>query len=258
MTDTAPQLDEIDSPAYVSTQHNIRNHARSFVNYYNTEQWVNEHILMPLGIENLGSRSRVEYRINIAIKGNYGRRVTACSRKEALAEFFQHLQKTLEKGKITADGSYDNVYRVELVDGAEPVFYAGPEDPEDIAVNRPPTVADLEARFREVVLAARLRDDNKVSRSQYDHALTALNLEPLPQEQTFQLEIPITGVTTVAVRAYDEDGARAAAAGILTGSVVVKPETTGPATLKTVAGTADTSTPDEDPEDEDAEEDDVY
>lgn len=255
---TEMQVNEIDSADYASVAHAIRQSARTFAGWYG-RQWANEHILTPLGIENLGSRDRNEYRINIAIRGNYGRRVSATSRKEALAEFFQHLNKTLEKGKITADGSYDNVYRVELVEGAEPVFYAGPEDPESLAANRPATVAELKARFREILMALRLTHGSNVPAEAYNAELSVLDLDPLPEVKSYVVEVPVAGTTKLTVRGYDEVTALESMGAMLAKGVTMTPEEVGPATLTVTSGAGTvSSTPDEDADEDGDGEDDPY
>lgn len=247
---TEMQVNEIDSADYASVAHAIRQSARTFAGWYGRE-WANQYILTPLGIENLGTRERSEYRINIAITGNYGRRVSATSRKEALAEFFKYLQATLGKGKITADGSYDNVYRVALVEGAEPVFYSGPEDPEDLAANRPATVADLKARYREILMALRLADGSNVPAETYNAELKNLGLDPLPPVQTYTVQVPVAGTTTLTVRGYDETSALEGMGAQLAHGVTLTPDAVGPATLTVTSGAGTpSSTPDEDDDDD--------
>ena len=182
------------------------------VQYGNVDRgWANSW-LARLGAETLGN-SRSEYRINIPITGVYGRRITANSRADALEQFGTYLSQMLAKGKITADGSYDNVYRVTLPEGVEleqAEFYSGPEDPETGG-------PELDLQGLREQIPAMLREG--VAAQGWGHtyanqALVAMKLPTLPNIVVKMVDVPVMATTTVQVRAFegdDDEAVRAAA-----------------------------------------------
>lgn len=165
---------------------------------YVDRSWANGW-LARLGAKTLGN-GRSEYRINQAITGVYGRRITANSRADALEQFNTYLSQALAKGKITADGSYDNVYQLKLAEGT-PQFYSGPEDPEtdgpelDLQGLR----EQIPAMFREGV------SSHGWGHSYANRALIAMELPTLPNIVVKTVDVPVVATTTVQVRAFEGD-----------------------------------------------------
>lgn len=179
-------------------RNNFRHYADMAVQYGHVDKgWVNGK-LAALGIQPLGGKA--EYRMNVAITGNYGWRCKASNRAEAMEQFRRNVARVAGAGKITADGSYDNVYDLEIV--GEPVFHSGPEDPE---------VADASA-FTLDGLKTAMRDVLKegVAQQGWGHsyavnAAESLGLESLPSLVSKTVLVPVVGTHRVTVQAFADD-----------------------------------------------------
>lgn len=171
------------------------------------KEWANTW-LARLGANTLQGKN--EYRLNVPIVGVYGRRVTASSRAEALKLFNEHVERVAAAGKITADGSYDNVYHVTFPNAgaaSQPEFFSGPEDPD---TETPELTGDeLKAQIR-----AMLREG--VAEQGWDHsyanrALENMGLEPLPALVKKMVDVPVMGTATIGVRVFEGDDPNAVA-----------------------------------------------
>lgn len=187
--------------------------------------WANTQ-LAALGAQTITGTS--EYRMNIPVSGVYGWRCKATSRTEALAKFMEQVKRISEAGKITADGSYDNVYDLTVTDEVA-TFYAGPEDvTADDA--EPLTLADLKVR-----ITGMLREGVMGYGWNYRYAQKALSdmgLDALPNVTTKQVKVPVSGFTTTSVMVFegaDDSDIQAAAAGALSrvGNVYMTPDEIG-------------------------------
>lgn len=169
-----------------------------------------------------------EYRMNIPITGVYGWRTKANSRAEALTRFKEQVARIAAAGKITADGSYDNVYNL-VVAAEEPTFHGGPEDPATEGAE----VLDLDG------LKAGIRAMVKqgVSEKGWDHyyanqMLGVLGLDKLPNATSRTVSVPVSGIAEVSVLVFEDDGdgaVQAAVAGAVTraGYISIRPEEIG-------------------------------
>lgn len=224
---TWPQND-----ADAQTAHKLRGlitiYARRAVDYGNVDRgWVNTQ-LARLGAEQVTGTS--EYRINVPITGVYGRRVNAESRTAALAIFQQHLDAALAKGKIVADGSYDNVYKLALNTAAGgPQFYSGPEDPSTEGAQEL-TLDGLRDGIRQM-----LKDgvaEHGWGYSYAQRALAEMGLVPLPPQVSRTVEVPVAGTAKINVAGFEDDTdedvqASVAAKLAKLGHVNVKPDEVG-------------------------------
>lgn len=183
-------LDRLSSAAQGAVKHGV------------DRDWVNARL------NSVGAKlvtGRTEYRMNIPITGAYGWRCVANSRAEALARFKVQIDRVREAGKITADGSYDNVYDVTF-DSAVPIdeavtFYSGPEDPNP-ASGPVPGVDDTKAWIRSFLKAA-------VTETSwgYSYAQTLLNsmgIDGLPELRTRLVKVPVGGTVEINIRAFDD------------------------------------------------------
>jgi hypothetical protein len=154
-----------------------------------------------------------EYRMNVPITGAYGWRCKANSRTEALERFNQQVNRVAMAGKITADGSYDNVYELFVV--GEPTFYSGPEDAPEPSGD-PISLDDLKAGIR-----AMLKQGVAEKGWGFLYAVEALKimgLEPLPALVQRTVEVAVSGTVQVQVKGFegdDEEALHVAAAGMV-------------------------------------------
>lgn len=228
-------IDSSDKDAYTQAleaqdlRTKIGMYASSAVQHAHVDRdWVNGW-LAKLGVPKITGQS--EYRINIAITGNYGRRVTAASRAEATKQFMAEVERVAATGKITLanEGRYDNVYDL-VVTGDAPVFHSGPEDQTTDAVTLTPD--ELKAGIRQMLKEGVAEKGWGLTYA--NAALENLGLESLPKMTHRTVEVPITGTTKVGLTVYEDDSdedLRRAAARYLTGrtSVSVQPVEIGDA-----------------------------
>lgn len=217
----------------------LTGHAAGFISRSSADghAWANAQ-LARLGATPITGRA--EYRMNQPITGVFGWRCTATSRAEALARFNEQVARVAEAGKITADGSYDNVYGVKFT--GEPVFYSGPEDP-DVSTAEDLDLDGLKTAIREMFKQGAILHGWNVGYA--DRALSAMGLDTLPPSAIKTVEVPVSGVVQMPVRVFegDHDNAvqYAAAATIArAGNVSVKPDEVG------VAAVVDAKDDDED------------
>lgn len=204
--------------------------ATGAVNHGVDRDWVNGW-LTHLGAEPITGQA--EYRMNIPITGVYGWRCKASSRSEAAERFLEQVQRLADAGKITADGSYDNVYELkfdEPVTATDVNFYSGPEDV-DTAGPGVEGLAALKSGAREMLVHG-VTDRNWG----YRYAVKAaedMGLEPLPALATRTVEVPVSGTVLMSVRMF-EDADDAAVQRVVAnqikkqgGNVAMKPEEMG-------------------------------
>lgn len=175
--------------------------ARNAVYYGDTDKnWANSW-LARLGAETINVKS--EYRINVPITGVYGRRITASSRAEALRVFQSHVERVAKAGKITADGSYDNVYKVALNPAAGDVqFYSGPEDADTEAA------LELDEDGLKQQIRAMLREGVSTQSWRLDYAndtLGQMGVDPLPEVVQKTVDVPVMGTATVSVIVFADE-----------------------------------------------------
>ena len=191
--------------------------------------WANEW-LRKLGAKQISGRS--EYRMHVPLTGSYGWRVKAGSRAEAAERFLEQVQRLAKAGKITADGSYDNVYDVkfdEPVAAADVQFYSGPEDPTD-STEPVPGLDALKAEIRKMLM-----EGVAVQGWGYNYArrtIANMGLDPLPNFGFKNVEVPVSGTVTVSVRVFedasmDEIQETTAATIRKQGTISVKPDEIG-------------------------------
>lgn len=202
----------------------ISQHAAGAVKYGVDRDWANGW-LGRLGAP--GVTGAAEYRMNIPVTGVYGWRCKATSRAAALARFQEQIDRLKNTGKITADGSYDNVYGLEFV--GEPTFYSGPEDPATDAAEAL-DLDGLKAAIRDMVKEGVVRQGWNLSYAR--RALAAMELEPLAAASTRTVKVPVSGFTEVSVTVFDGDGdevVQDATASVLAraGNVYIKPDEIG-------------------------------
>lgn len=195
-----------------------------FVSHGGDRDWANAQ-LVKLGAAPISGTS--EYRMNIPITGAYGWRCKANSRAEALERFQQQVTRLTGAGKITADGSYDNVYELKFV--GEPVFYSGPEDP-DLSAADDLDLDGLKAGIREMFKQGIAGHGWNVGYA--TRAIASMGLDPLPSVSAKAVQVPVSGTATVSVMVFEGDDqadvqASAAAALARQGSVYLKPEEIG-------------------------------
>lgn len=163
-----------------------------------SRNWANTW-LVRLGITPITGQA--EYRMNTAITGDYGWRCKAGSRAEAEARFKEQVARVAAAGKITADGSYDNVYNVEFT-GGPVVFYSGPEDP---------ATGDTEFETLELVGAGiqqMLKEGVRTQGWGYSYAnaaLAELGLPVLPAMVHRAVEVPVTGTHRLNIPVFEDD-----------------------------------------------------
>ena len=199
----------------------ITQYATNAVKHGVDRDWVNGK-LTELGAKPVTGRS--EYRMNVAVTGVYGWRCKASSRAEALERFNEQVNRVALAGKITADGSYDNVY--DLAVTGEPTFYSGPEDPAD-SVEPVPGLDALKVGIRDMLKAAVAGKGWGYAWAQ--DALRTMGLPELPEMGYRTVQVPVSGMASVTVRAFEgddvQDAARAALSG--DGQVLVVPDEIG-------------------------------
>lgn len=223
--DTTPDAyTEAKAAAEIRIQ--LTKHVGNAVRHSGGKDWANTQ-LAALGAQTITGAS--EYRMNIPVGGVYGWRCKATSRTEALAKFMEQVNRVRSAGKITADGSYDNVYDLVIAADSAVTFYAGPEDPTGV------TAEDLDL----AALKSRIRDLYREgvtahgwSHSYAQQALQAMGVDLLPAAVTKKVKVPVSGFTEVSVMVFDDaDDAdvQAAAAGTLSrgGNVYMTPDEIG-------------------------------
>jgi len=188
--------------------------------------WVNGW-LAHLGAEPVTGQA--EYRMNTAITGMFGWRCKASSRTEAAQRFQEQIARVAEAAKITADGSYDNVYDVEFTDATKVNFYSGPEDVEILAAPNL-DLATLKSEAR-IMLRNGVAEQNWGYRYAFK-AAQDMGLDPLPTFTSRTVAVPVAGTANVTVRAFDDadddDMQRIVASRIKSyGSVAVVPDEVG-------------------------------
>lgn len=212
----------------------ITDHATRATKYGVDRDWANEW-LRRLGANQITGTA--EYRMNVPLTGSYGWRCKAGSRAEAAQRFLEQVQRIASTGRITADGSYDNVYDVhfdEPVTASDVVFYAGPEDPAE-STEPVPGLDVLKVEIRKMLMEG-------VSQRNWGYryaqqALRAMGLDELPARVDHTVSIPVSGVARVTVQVFEGDLAeviqKAAASKVaqLGSSLVVQPEEVGEAVL---------------------------
>lgn len=206
----------------------LTQHATGFANHGGDRDWTNTQ-LARLGADQIHGRS--EYRMNAPITGDFGWRCTATSRAEALERFKEQIARVAEAGKITADGSYDNVYGVKFI--GEPQFHSGPEDPgtddaEDFTLDE--LKAAVRLMFKQGVSA------HGWSLRRANQSLSAMGVDALPEATVKTVKVPVSGVVEIGVHVFEGDDdavVQAAAAGVVArqGSVYFKPEEVGTVSL---------------------------
>ena len=175
----------------------ITNAAANAVNYGNVDRdWINEN-LARLGANPVTGTS--EYRMNIQITGLYGWRCKASSRAEAVARFKEQVTRIAEAGKITADGSYDNVYGVAF-HGA-PVFYSGPEEA-DYVESAELDLAGLKEGIR--AMLKRAVAEKGWSHGRARETLALMGLEALPERHNRPVTVPVGGTISLAINVFDD------------------------------------------------------
>lgn len=202
----------------------LTQHATGFANHGGDRDWTNTQ-LVRLGAHPIQGRS--EYRMNAPITGVFGWRCTATSRAEALDRFKEQIARVTEAGKITADGSYDNVYQLAFI--GEPQFHSGPEDPgtDDAEVF---TLDELKAAVRLMFKQGVSAHGWSLRRA--NQSLSAMGLDALPEATVKAVKVPVSGTVELAVTVFEDDNdadVQAATAGVLArqGSVYLKPEEVG-------------------------------
>jgi hypothetical protein len=207
-------MDTSDKDAYTeATQANdlrkaLTQAAKSAAKYSGVDRdWVNTR-LVQLGADPITSRS--EYRVSVAITGDYGRRISAHTRAEALELFQQELSRVLAAGKINIySDQYDNVYHVKTT--AEPVFFSGPADAPE-ANDSIPGLAGLKDGIRNM-----LKEGVTEQGWGYQDAQAFLEnagLEKLPARVNHTVTVPVSGTTKVAVQVFEGDDVVALAAAV--------------------------------------------
>jgi hypothetical protein len=234
------ETDYADKDAYTEAlqaeelRKQITKHAAGATQHSVSRDWANEW-LRRLGAAQITGRS--EYRMNVPLTGNYGWRCKANSRAEAAQRFLEQVQRVAEAGKITADGSYDNVYDVkfdEPVTAADVVFRSGPEDPTEFD-GPVPGLDALKVEIRKMLMEGVSEQGWGYQYAQ--QALRAMGLEPMPARVNHTVSVPVSGVSRVTVQVFEGDLAeviqKAAASKIakLGNSLVVTPEEVGEAVL---------------------------
>lgn len=219
-----PQADK--AMAYLRTR--IHQYTDAAVRYAGVNRdWANTR-LAQLGAETLSGRA--SYQVNVPITGSYGRTIKASSRAEAARKFQEHIARVAQVGRITtAMDSYDSVYGVEFIAGADIVFASGPQDPETEDA-LPLTPDGLKLAIRDMLLEG-------VSRQGWGHmyaseAAADMGLEKLPAVVVKTVTVPVQGTTQVEVRVFEGDSTEdvevaVKAALAKSGHVVVKAEEFG-------------------------------
>lgn len=215
--------------------------AESAVEHHVNRDWVNGW-LRRLGAKQITGPA--EYRMNIPLTGSYGWRCNAGSRAEAAQRFLEQVQRVMSQGKITADGSYDNVYDVkfnEPVTASDVVFYAGPEDPAE--TDDPiPGLDALKVEIRKMLMEGVA--EQGWGRPYANHTLASMDLEALPALKVMTVDVPVSGVYKAKVAMFpdatDEDVQRAAMRLVRRmHSVVVTPDEVGTVTAADEPGYGD-------------------
>jgi hypothetical protein len=178
----------------------IGNAGANAVNYGNLDRdWVNNW-LTRLGANPVTGEA--EYRINQPITGLFGRTIKATSRTEALAKFNAEVAVVTRAGKIVHHQSYNNVYRVTFADTA-PTFHSGPEDvapAADVITGLDNLKAAIRTMLREAVT------EQGWSYRGAQQILDAMGLEKLPERVVRNVQVPVSGMATLAVTLFEEDG----------------------------------------------------
>jgi hypothetical protein len=262
MTDTENTQDEQTNDAFAQAvadqvkadilRQKITQHVAGAVKYGVDRDWANGW-LVRLGAAPITGTA--EYRMNMPLTGVYGWRCKATSRAEATRKFMEQVNRVASQGKITADGSYDNVYEVTFPQPLTPAyvnFYAGPEDP-DTGEAEDLTLDGLKDAIRLMVKEGIVRQGWNLGYA--TRALASMGLDSLGTAHTKAVKVPVTGYTEVSVLVFegdDDSAVQEAAAGVVTrsGAIYIKPEEIGTATI----------VPDPEPvsEDQEDEEEDIF
>lgn len=197
-------MDKMDNDAFAAAhkdqmvREQIAQYTRQAISYGHVNRdWANSW-LAKLGAAVITGTA--EYRMNVPITGAYGWRCKATSRAEALEVFQRQVARVASAGKITADGSYDNVYELAIVGG--PVFYSGPED---VPATAEPLAGDeLRAAIRDMLKEG-------VSQRNWGHryaneALDDMGIDQLPALSVRTVEVPVSGIHRVTVTVFEGEG----------------------------------------------------
>lgn len=177
----------------------ISQYAATAVQYGPVDRgWVNAQ-LAQLGAHPV--EGTAQYKINVPIDGSYGTTVTANSRAEALEKFNQYAAKVAEAGQLTTGHHCQGVYGITLTGGA-PVFFSGPQDPEEYD-GPVPGLDALKVGIRQMLKEA-------VTAQGWGHSyaqaqLGSMGLEPLPALVHRAVSVPVSGVAQVVVSAFEGD-----------------------------------------------------
>jgi hypothetical protein len=213
------------------------------VNHGLNRDWANAE-LAKLGAKPITGRT--EYRMNTPITGFYGWRCTATSRAEAADRFREQIQRVAQAGKITADGSYDNVYGVHFVNN-EVTFYSGPEDVEPSDEAQAMSLEELGAAIRSMVKRGVSEHGWNLGWAQ--QALRKMGLPELPNASHRTVAVPVSGTVEMVILAFEgdsDDAVQAAARGAVarSGRVYVQPDEVGTAVVSApTAEATDDETP---------------
>jgi phage host-nuclease inhibitor protein Gam len=183
-----------------------------------------------LGVELVTGEA--QYKINVPIVGSYGTTVTATSRTEALEKFNQYAAKVAAAGQVTDGQHCQGVYNIELVTGAEPVFFSGPQDPDPQTPAKTPGLDALKDGIRQMLKQGVTEQGWGITYAA--DALDAMGLPPLPLLEYRTVNVPVSGTAQVTVAAFvgDEDEkVQRVAAGAMrrTKQVVIEPDEIGTA-----------------------------
>jgi hypothetical protein len=169
------------------------------VKHNTSRDWANAW-LRKLGAKQITGTA--EYRMRVPLTGSYGWRCKAGSRAEAAARFLEQVQRVAERGKITADGSYDNVYDVkfdEPVTAADVQFFSGPEDPAETS-DPIPGLDALKVEIREMLMEGVSQQNWGYSYAQ--RTLATMGLDPLPEYSYKTVTVPVSGTVDVTIKAF--------------------------------------------------------
>jgi len=228
-------LDSSDKDAYTEALHAeelraaLTVAAEGAVKHGTDRDWANAW-LRKLGAKQITGTA--EYRMRVPLTGSYGWRCKATSREEAAKKFLEQVTRVAGQGKITADGSYDNVYDVkfdEPVTVGDVQFFSGPEDPAE-STEPVPGLDALKVEIRKMIM-----EGVAVQGWGYSYArrtIANMGLDPLPNYGYKTVEVPVSGTVSVSVKVFedasmDEIQETTAATIRKQGTVSVKPDEIG-------------------------------
>lgn len=190
--------------------------------------WVNSR-LTRLGASPVTGQA--QYQINVPITGHYGTTVTAGSRTEALEKFNRYAQAVADAGQLRASHCGEGVYGVQFTD-AEPVFYSGPMDYIPEGDGKVPGLDALKDGVRSLLKHG--ITDQGWGYTYAQSTLAELGLPPLPDVTVRPVSVPVTGIASVNVLAFegdDDEAAQQAAESLVarSKSIVVKADEVGSA-----------------------------